>query len=244
MLTEHAVTRARKTSFHKDGRKFTGVQYGKGSIVGRLYDKALEIATQSHKTWMYDIWNINEGELPDELRVIRVEFQLRREVLKDLALDTVWDLINHPRNLWAYCTHNWLKFTDDPELETRFQETLAFWKTVQEGFMGGQLGEPLIRAKAVNVKKKQIAQQLLGQLTSLVVIDTDEFAPALELDRQLPLVMQSAALIGMDDAAFSERVRLKQGKYLRTVEKFKDAETQRKVLRLPQWIKGKGGVAA
>jgi len=198
-----------------------------------MYDKPMEISQKSKKSWFFDIWNLNEDEFPDELRIIRMEYQLRREVLNELAMDTVWDVVNHPRNLWAYCTREWLKFTDDPLKDPREQQVLAFWKTVQEGFLGGQCGHPLIRAKAVNVKKKQLAQQLMGQLTSLIVIDTDEFAPQLQLEEKLALVTQSAELLGIDNAALSERVRRKQGKYLKAIEKFRDAEMLRARVGLP-----------
>ncbi len=99
--------------------------------------------------------------------------------------------------------------------------------------MGGQCGHPLIRAKAVNVKKKQLAQQMLGQLTSLIAVDSEEFAPQLELEKQLPILTQCAALVGMDDGVLSEKVRRKQGKYLKSIEKFKSAEWQRRVKGLP-----------
>jgi hypothetical protein len=239
-LRDYAVTKSRKKSNHDSGSSFSGFEFGRGHVQCRMYDKALEIAQKSKKFWFYDIWNINEDELPDELRVIRIEFQLRREALKELGLNTVWEFTNHPRSLWAYCVE-WLKFTDDPSKDPREQETLPFWKTVQEGFMGGQCGHPLIRAKAVNIKKKQLAQQLVGQLTSLIVIDTDEFAPQVTLDDQHSTLDKTAALIGMDDAALSERVRRKQGKYLRAIEKYKNAEVQRKELGLPQMKKSQDG---
>jgi len=233
LLEEHVVTRAKAKCARGFGRGFSGLEIGGGELRGRLYDKDLEIRMKSKKFWMYDIWNINEGELPEELRVIRIEFQLRREALKELGIDSIWTFVNHPRNLWAYCTRCWLKFTDNPETETRFQVTLPFWKTVQEGFLGGQCGTPLIRAKAVNVKKKQLAHQMLGQLTSLIAIDSEEFAPELVMEHQLPLLTKSAALVGMDDAVLSEKVRRKQGKYLKAIEKFMNAESMRKSAGLP-----------
>lgn len=233
LLEDHVVTRAKAKCARGFGRGFSGLEIGSGELRGRLYDKDLEIRTKSKKFWMYDIWNVNEGDLGDGLRVIRIEFQLRREVLKELGIDSIWSFVNHPRNLWAYCTRCWLQFTDNPATETRFQQTLPFWKTVQEGFLGGQCGTPLIRAKAVNVKKKQLAQQMLGQFTSLIAIDSEEFAPNIELEQQLPLVQKSAALLGMDDDVLSEKVRRKQGKYLKAIEKFKNAEKQRKQLGLP-----------
>ena len=52
-----------------------------------------EIRDQSHKYWMYDLWNIKKGSVGPDKRVVRVEFQIRREVIKDLGIDT-------PKNLF------------------------------------------------------------------------------------------------------------------------------------------------
>ena len=242
-LAKNIVCRARAKANHESGRSFSGFEFGRGKIGCRMYDKPLEIAEKSKKTWFYDIWNIIQDEMPDELRVIRTEFQLRREVLKELGLNTVWEFMNHPRNLWAYCVHEWLKFTDDPLRDPREQTVLPFWTTVQEGFMGGQCAHPLIRAKAVNIKKKQLAQQLIGQLTSLIVVESQKFGPKVELEQQMPLLERCAKLMDLDDDALSERVRRKQGKYLRAIENFTDAERQRKVLGFPQWSKN-GAISA
>jgi hypothetical protein len=232
LLREHVVSRARKISINEDRRQFTGLEIGKkGALIARLYDKGLEIRTISKKDWMYDIWNLEE--VPENFRVVRIEFQLRREVGKELGLDSVWHFTNHPRNLWAYCTQCWLKFTDNPLTETRFQTVLPFWKTVQDNFLGNQHATPLVRAKAVNVKRKQLAQQLMGQFTSLIAIGTDNMAPCVRLEDHLAVVTDSAQMLGLDDYALSQRVRRKQGKYLKAIEKFKTAEEERKKLGLP-----------
>jgi hypothetical protein len=87
-LEDHVVTRAKAKCARGFGRSFSGLEISSGEMKGRLYDKDLEIRTKSKK-FMYDIWNINEGELPKELRVIRIEFQLRRVALKELGIDSI-----------------------------------------------------------------------------------------------------------------------------------------------------------
>lgn len=232
-LFEHLVSWAADNSVHFKHRRLTGVQIGKGDILARVYDKPREITSKSQKTWMYDIWNIDC--VPDGFRIIRFEFQLRREVLKDLAINTVWEFLNHPRGLWGYCVYKWLKFVDNSDADTAYQKPLPFWKVVQEGFLGGQLGTPMIRAKIVNVKKKQLSQQMLGQFTSLLAIDNEHLVPNLSLEKKLDVVKESAELIGMTDSVLSERVRRKHAKYLKAKAKFKDAQAQRKAAGLPQW---------
>jgi len=237
-LFDHLVTWAVDNAIHFKHRKLTGVQIGKGAILARVYDKPREIVSRSQKSWMYDIWNIHY--VPDGFKIVRFEFQLRREVLKDLAVNTVWDFLSHPRGLWAYCVHKWLKFVDDPSADTPYQNPLPFWNVVQEGFLGGQLGAPMIRAKVVNVKKKQLSQQMLGQFTSLLAIDNEHLIPDLCLEKKLDVVKESAELIGMTDSVLSERVRRKHAKYMKAKQKFKDAEEWRKQNGLPIWGKDGG----
>lgn len=226
-LEDHIVCYAEKISCHGKREKFSGMTIGQGGpFSARLYDKDREIRQKSKKFWMFDIWQLES--VPEECRAVRVEFQLRREAIVELGMNSIWSFVNHPRNVWAYCSRIWLKFQDRPDLHHTQQQTMLFWKTIQDGFLGGQEEQPMLRAKMVNVKRKQISQQLMGQLTSLIALESEEFAPELEIEHQLPLVLKSAELIGMDDDSLSEKVRRKQGKYLKDVEKFKNAETQRK----------------
>ena len=113
-LMEYAVTRATDFVPYYTHKKLTGIRIGKNIISARLYDKPLEIQQQSRKVWMYDIWGINE--IPEGKKIIRIEFQMRREVLKQLGLKKVEDLFQKIDQAWAYCTKNWLKFQDRPGL--------------------------------------------------------------------------------------------------------------------------------
>jgi hypothetical protein len=211
----------------------TGIQIGRGDLQCRLYDKELEINLKSKKIWMHSVWGLEE--IPDDQRAIRVEFQVRREALKQLGLNSVWDFLNHPRNLWTYCTTKWLEFRTPAGEHHNLQRVLPFWQTVQEGFLGGQAGHPLIRANAVEAKKRQLAQQLMGQFTSLIALDNDQLVPQVKLENELERVAESAELLGMTDAELSERVRLKIGKYAKSKAKFEQAQRERKALGLPQW---------
>jgi hypothetical protein len=231
-LFDHTVTFAQTKDFYVRCGKFTGATIGRGRFSVRIYDKPFEIEKKSFKTWMYDIWNLEA--VKDCHRVIRFEFELRREGLRELAFNTVWQVLNNPRAIWAYCTREWLMFVNNRELHKRDQVLLPFWKTVQEQYLGGQCGYPAIRAKIVNVKKKQLAQQMLGQLTSILALDCESKHPCLRLNEQLDKVTESAELIKMDDDLLSERVRLKQGKYLRALENFDLAEAQRAAAGLPK----------
>lgn len=171
-LMEYAVTRAADTAPFFHHRNLTGIRIGKGFISARLYDKPLEIKQQSKKEWMYEIWGIKE--VPEGEKIIRIEFQLRREILKELCLNTAEDLFQRVDRAWAYCTRKWLKFQDRPGLHHTQRSTLKWYEEIQDGFKGVQGAEPLVREKAVSSDKKRLMQQANGLIESLHAINEEE----------------------------------------------------------------------
>ncbi len=171
-LMDYAVTRATDFSPYYRYRKLTGIRIGKGVISARLYDKPLEIKQQSKKYWMFDIWGIDE--IPEGEKIIRIEFQLRREILKEIGINVLDDLFQKIDGAWAYCTKKWLKFQDYPKSHHTQQSTLKWYEEIQNGFKGVQGAEPLVRKKAVSMDKKRLVQQANGLIIALHAIDQEE----------------------------------------------------------------------
>jgi hypothetical protein len=171
-LMEYAVTRAADTHPFYRHKKLTGISIGKDIISARLYDKPLEIQQKSNKYWMFDIWGIKE--VPQGKKIIRIEFQMRREVLKELGLKTAEDLFQKIDQAWAYCTKNWLKFQDRPGLHHTQRSTFKWYEEIQDGFRGVQGAEPLVREKAVSMDKKRLMKQANGLIVALHAIDQEE----------------------------------------------------------------------
>ncbi|MGE4297635.1 MAG: hypothetical protein AB7E47_06365 [Desulfovibrionaceae bacterium] len=171
-LLDLAVCRARDAAmyFRRGQATFlTGIHIGRGAMSARLYDKPREISDRGHKKdWMYSLWNLSE--VPEGFKVIRVEFQLRREPLKELGLDSVWSAFTEFEHIWAYCTEKWLKFQDRPGLHHTQRSTLPWWQDVQSNIMGLCGGVPLVREKAIKADERQLTSQALGLLTSLAVL--------------------------------------------------------------------------
>jgi len=230
-LRHHRVCRSHALRTHEVQDRLTGFEIGSGGIRARLYDKAEEIKVKSNKTWMYDIWKLES--VPPHATVVRVEFQLRREVLRELGIDSVWDLLNHPRNVWTYCTRDWLKFMNDPKLHFDNREVMPWWKSVQDGFHASEHDQPLLRAKIVQVEKKKLAQQFVGQFSSLIALDCNTNTPRVRLEEQLPRLSEAAELLGVDDDVLSYRVERKVAKYKRGIRRFCAMQEQRKALGFP-----------
>jgi hypothetical protein len=109
-IKEHAwVTRAHQISKHTVQGRFSGWSIGSGGkLSARLYDKTLELQ-KSHKDYLKPLWTAagwQEGQT-----VWRLEFQYRRDVLKELGIRKIPDLLNNLAGLWRYAIEQWLRLT-------------------------------------------------------------------------------------------------------------------------------------
>jgi hypothetical protein len=178
-LRSYIVTRAGYIGPHFFNEKLTGLTIGRGSLTARLYDKPLEIRQKSKKEWMFDVWGF-EG-VPEGMNIIRVEYQLRRQALKELSLNTDTALFANLDELWAYCTEEWLKFQDNPGKHHTQRKTLDWWKIVQQGFTGNMTPNPLIRDKAMYLESIRCFNSALGYMVSLVAIEREREGIDLEV---------------------------------------------------------------
>lgn len=234
-LNKYLSTRATYRAAHFHNSTLTGISIGKGKLAARLYDKPLEITQKSKKFWMYGIWGIDS--VPENLRLIRVEAQFRREGIKELGLDTVSDFFLHPENLWAYFAENWLKFQTNPGKHHTQRKTLPFWKTVQKGFLGVQDAIPLIRCKSIQTKKKQQFAQTAGALTSLIAIDHEEQGYSLDhettIDDTLATFKEYSQVSGKNDFELNIDILTKRAKHHKAKKKMLDVHKQRTDHGLP-----------
>ena len=87
MNLNYAVSRCKKMTVRLGNHlsKLQTIEIGtrKSQIMARLYDKPLEIRERSNKDWMFDVWKLNT--VPEGTRIIRCEYQLKREAIKDLG---------------------------------------------------------------------------------------------------------------------------------------------------------------
>jgi hypothetical protein len=103
------VTRARsKAAYWAAGDRFSGWRIGiGGAIQSRFYDKVHEIAEESHKTYLFDLWAARGWRAGEP--VWRQEFQVRRGALNELRIDSVAQLLGNLGALWSYLTQDWLR---------------------------------------------------------------------------------------------------------------------------------------
>jgi hypothetical protein len=116
---DHWITRAQTFSLHCRHRKLTGVSIGSGGLMLRIYDKVEEIkrVSQHKKEPFMEVWGLNDFE---SAQVTRVEFQLRRSIIKEFKvdgkvkpIDTLEDLNNSLSSVWSYLINEWARLCDN-----------------------------------------------------------------------------------------------------------------------------------
>lgn len=84
-LLEAFVTRARRDATYRHHRKHTGWAWGGGgAVLARVYDKTAEIRGTPKEAWFPAVWR-RSGHYDSDFSVWRVEYQVRREAIRELA---------------------------------------------------------------------------------------------------------------------------------------------------------------
>ena len=79
------ISRATKKATWEEHNTVQTIQFGRGDIVIRVYDKIAEIEQQSDKAWFFELWGTQNN-------VWRIEFQVRTERLKRAGIRTLQNL--------------------------------------------------------------------------------------------------------------------------------------------------------
>jgi hypothetical protein len=104
------VTKGGNVSAYAIDHRFTGWAIGMGGVIaGRLYDKLYEIG-KSNKGYLIPLWEMG-GRLEGE-PVWRLEFEFKREFLKQKGIIALSDVLLHLNGLWSYATTEWLRLTN------------------------------------------------------------------------------------------------------------------------------------
>lgn len=166
---EGCVTRARHTTIHaKDRRPETLMAGGPGSPIQlRVYDKLAEVGEDQERLHLM-INNRWGGKMPSS--AVRVEYQIRREPLRDMGIQTVDDLLDKLPELVAYLSEKWCRITGenvDRRNSQRFDGN-ALWRRVIASFKrwAGK-GRALKRQTVTKLCLKRATAQWVGWTKSL-----------------------------------------------------------------------------
>jgi hypothetical protein len=128
-LLRHRVPSHRHHSHHMRGDALETFYQGgpRSKTKLRIYDKGLEIVTGGEKWWFLQVWNVATIE-----RVWRVEYQVRRSILKKFGIHTLDDLKANTAGLWQYLTEKWFSLRLDNNGNTTRCTVHPWWQMVQD----------------------------------------------------------------------------------------------------------------
>ena len=113
--TDHFVTRFSKDAVYREDGKVQTFSFGRGDVALRVYDKVAEIRQQSNKVWFHTLWGMDQD-------VWRIEWQVRKPVLRQFGIVTFEDLKNFQPDLLRYLVedHTSLRVPDGDTNRSRW----------------------------------------------------------------------------------------------------------------------------
>jgi hypothetical protein len=155
-------------------RPITGFSFGThaSAISAVIYNKSQYIRTKEPASdYFYTLWEKNGYDGKQD--VWRVEFRLKRDVLRDFkvegvchGIDNAYELPDFLEGMWQYCTGQWMRyvvpdFTDTNRTRWQIQ---PIWQELQTAFVElvqVELG-PVIRERKRVVNIERIVPQIVG----------------------------------------------------------------------------------
>ena len=161
------VTRAQSIDPHYKLREFTGWSIGLGgSMSARLYDKVKEILTKRKGAHLFEPWTEAGWTLGEP--VWRLEAQFRRDVLKEMGVNTFTDADANLDGLWRYFTEDWLRLAvPDGDDDNRSRWPLHPLWSVLSSLKWGRQGKRLRRFRLERVPDDEhLLPGVAGYITS------------------------------------------------------------------------------
>ena len=176
-LSEHYVQRCSvpsnlKNNAHRSGDRLETIYLGaKDSPIRlRIYDKSLELSVSCEKLWVLDIWNVSE---PAD--VWRFEFQLRRDFLKSLGINSFDDLQRLLSGAWKYLTEDWFTLRTPTSSNATRRPIEPLWLAVQSA--GAALGTPVSvsrRRSQGRASQEWYGNRISGLIAGLAAVSGQE----------------------------------------------------------------------
>ena len=166
---DHFTSRAKKDSLWRKDNKAETFSFGTSNIVIRIYNKSAEIEQQSQKTWFYDLWGVKD-------HVWRIEFQLRKNILKDSGIQIMSQIKGPLRALIFKIAenHTTLRIPNADSNRSRWPlHPLWIDLLKQIENMDSSLGpRPFNGASALEYRRDKSLSSIAGNLKALAAIES------------------------------------------------------------------------
>lgn len=196
-IINHKVTRSRKWNPRLNGDKLETFYSGDtgAPIYLRIYHKSLEVLQNGKKNWFWELWDIQPC-----MDVWRVEFQLRRLVLKQYGINTLEELHGKIGGVWKDLTEKWftLRLQDNESTERRSLHPL--WKTIQE--CAGKFGPALMLKRNLQGANGASVDWHVSHIDGVLA----SFAARRGIDNRADALRELALLLNRrDEAVFTKK---------------------------------------
>lgn len=162
------VTRATYNGAHHICAALSGFSFGRGEVTARIYDKTLELA-QSGKEWMRAVWESSGYDVTAP--VWRLEFELRREALRQMRMGSLPGAFEHLGRLWEYLTTRWLRLTMPGATDRRERwKTDPAWEVLADAWLVDS-GCEIVRVRKHCHDRERLLSGIFGGLKSLAALD-------------------------------------------------------------------------
>ena len=185
---EWYTSRTRHDAAYRKNRKCTGITFGKGDIVLRIYDKSTELNESGDEAKQIALLNaVGLDALPVEWT--RIEYQLRREAMKPLGISSWSNWIEKRSSATRYLTNEWFRLivegADHRHVDRA--ETHPLWEQVasvfEEVFGPGQVMQRVYSSgKATLI---QLKRQAVGLAMTIAASAGDMCSSAAEVGQLL-----------------------------------------------------------
>jgi len=167
---DHFVSRSKKDTRYRKDHTLQTLQFGKDEIVLRVYDKIAEIEEKSHKEWFYDLWNTEP-----EQKVWRIEWQVRKAILKRFGIHNLQDLQDGVGDILRYlsCEHETLREPNSDSNRSRWP-LHPLWEDLQkqiESFCAQGLYRSIDTDSLLDERLLRIAISIHGYLKMVAAIE-------------------------------------------------------------------------
>lgn len=130
----------------------------------RIYNKTNKCIIDKDNQWFFDIWEDNDLNL---MNVWNVEFELKRELLKEMKIETYEDLVRNIQSIWIYLTSDWItwRINDDSNITRRTLK--PEWIEIQAAYRDFEFNGFITRARQREVDTSKYIPSVAGYISSI-----------------------------------------------------------------------------
>lgn len=160
----------RSTNVRFYNRQISGMEYGNraSKVFCRIYNKLLEVKQKNSKLWFFEIWDMFEWD--GAKTVWNIEFELKRNYLTGVHIDTVEDVFASLSSMWHYLMDEWLVMTNNDRTRIENATINPEWAYISTLF-NDYISRPLIkRDRQMHVDSHALIPALNGYAKKIAAL--------------------------------------------------------------------------